>query len=246
MNLEILRKIGLTNGETRVYGSILELGSAPVSKIHERTGLERRSVYDILNKLIEKGLISYITEKKKKFYQISHPNKILTFIEEKEDELKNIKGDIKKEIPQILELYDSQKQQIKAEVYRGKEGIKSIFEDMLNYKKNYFIGGGFYIMDLLPYYWPQYNKRRIKKEVHWYSLSLYETKRREIPEKRFFDLKYLPEELSINPSVVFIFGNKIANVLWGKEWFAFIVESKEIADSYRRYHEYLWCNIAKK
>lgn len=95
-------------------------------------------------------------------------------------------------------------------------------------------------MDLLPNFWPQYNERRIKKKVFWHSLSLHETKKRKAPEKRLFRLKYLPKDLSVNPSVVFIFGNKVANVLWGEEWFAFMIESKEIAESYRKYFSYLW------
>jgi hypothetical protein len=116
---------------------------------------------------------------------------------------------------------------------------------MLNFKDNYFIGGGFYIMDLLPHFWPQYNERRIKKGVHWHSLSLYETKKREVPETRLLELRYLPKKLSVNPAVVFIFGDKIANVLWGEEWFAFMIDSKEIAESYKKYFKYLWDNVAK-
>ena len=33
---------------------------------------------------------------------------------------------------------------------------------MLNYKENYFIGGGWYIVKRFPYYWTKYNKRRIE------------------------------------------------------------------------------------
>jgi len=149
-------------------------------------------------------------------------------------------------LPSIEKIYESSKPKINLEVFRGKEGIKTVFEEMLNYKSNYFIGGGFYIMDLLPHYWQQYNERRIKKGVKWYSLSLHETKRRPVPETRLLELKYLPKEFSGGPSVVFIFGNKIVNVLWGEEWFAFMIESKEIAKSYKRYHKYLWNNVAKK
>lgn len=241
MEIKELRVLGLTKGEIKVYTAILNTGISAINDIHEKTGLERRAIYDIINKLIEKGLITYTVEKGKRTYQVAPPNKIQERVEEKKKEIKNLE----EQIPNIEDIYKSKKPKINLEVFRGKEGIKAIFEHMLNYKENYFIGGGYYIMDLLPHYWPQYNERRIKLGVKWYSLGRYETKKRKIPEKRLLQIKYLPKEFSGGPSVVFIFGNKIANVLWGEEWFAFMIESKEIADSYKKYFKYLWKKVAK-
>lgn len=240
MEIKELKILGLAQGEIKVYTAILNIGISSINEIHEKTGLERRAIYDIINKLIEKGLITYTIEKGKRTYQVAPPNKIKEEIEQKKKELEKLQNIL----PNIEKIYKSRKPKINLEVFRGKEGIKSLFEHMLNFKDNYFIGGGFYIMDLLPHFWPQYNERRIKKGVYWHSLSLYETKKRTVPETRLLELKYLPKELSVNPSVVFIFGDKIANVLWGEEWFAFMIESKEITDSYKKYFGYLW-KIAK-
>lgn len=150
-----------------------------------------------------------------------------------------------RKIPEIIRIYESSKPKIRAEVYRGKEGIKAIFEDMLAYKENYFIGGGWYIVKELPYYWLNYNKRRIESKVRWYNLVRYELRKTKIPEEKLMFVKFLPKEFSGNPAVVFIYGNKVVNVLWGEEFFAFMIESKEIAENYKKYHKYLWGNIAK-
>ena len=66
MNLEYLKELDLSDGQVRVYGAVLELGISTINKIQEKTGIERRNIYDILNKLIEKGLVTYITEKGKR------------------------------------------------------------------------------------------------------------------------------------------------------------------------------------
>ena len=87
MELEILRKIGLSNGEITLYSALLETGRAPVNKIHEKTGIERRNIYDILNKLIERGLITYIMENKRRLFQITHPTRIIGYLEEKKHDL---------------------------------------------------------------------------------------------------------------------------------------------------------------
>jgi len=241
MEIQELKSLGLTQGEIKVYSAILHIGLSNLSEIHSKTNLERRAIYDILNKLLSKGLVTYSIEKGKKNYGISPPNKIQEEIEQKKNELENLQ----RMMPQIELLYKTAKPKINLQVFRGKEGIKSLFEYMLNYQDNYFIGGGYYIMDLLPNYWPQYNERRIKKKVCWHSLALYGAKNRKLPEKRLLNIKYLPKELSVNPSVIFIFGDKIVNVLWGEEIFAVMIESQEFSESYKKYFKYLWSKVAK-
>jgi predicted transcriptional regulator len=239
MELKELKVLGLTNGEIRVYGAILALGISTINNIHERTGFERRAIYDIINKLIEKGFVTYTLERGKRTYQCAPPSKLKEEIHQKIKELKKTDS----LMPEISKLYNSSKPRINLEVFRGKEGMKSVFEDTLNYKDVYFIGGGYYIMDLLPFYWPHFNKRRIKLGVRWHNLARHETKGREIPEKRLMSMKYLPKDFSGSPSVIFIFGDKIVNVLWGDEWFAFMVQSKQIAENYKRYFNYLWKSL---
>jgi len=231
-----LKALGLTDGEIRVYSAILDLGSCGINKIHEKTGLERRTIYDVINKLIERGLISWTSENRKKTYRCSHPNKITSEIKAKEDELKKLEG----EIPGFIKKFNSKKPEVMAEVFRGQEGIKAIFEDTLNYKEVYFIGGGGYVIDKLPFYWENYNRKREKLGVKWMNLVRADIDEKNIPRGKFMFHKKLPNDFSGAPSVIFIYGNKVANVLWGEEFFAFVIESSEIADNYKRYHKHLW------
>ena len=60
----------------------------------------------------------------------------------------------------------------------------------------------------------------------------------------FFETKFLPEELE-SPAVINVYGERVVNVLWKKDYpLCFMLINKEIADSYRKYFEYLW-KIAK-
>lgn len=244
MALEIMRKIGLSDGEIKIYSSLLDLGISPVSKIHEKTGIERRNIYDILNKLIERGLVSYIKENKKRLFQISHPNKILGYIEEKKHELDKTKEEIGKEMPSIMEKFNFKKPDINAEIYRGIEGVKSVWEDMLNYKELYFIGSGRYVPKKLPIWFANWNNRRIKLRVKWFNLLRDELKK-DFKPLELENYRFLPKEFSGNPAAICIYGNKVVNLLLGEDFFAFVIENKEIAENYKKYHQYLWDNIAK-
>ena len=244
MNSEILSKLDFSRGEQEVYEVLLNSGRLPVSVIQEKTGIERRNIYDILSKLIDKGLVAYVTENKKRYFRITHPNKILGFIEDQESVLQEKKELVNEEMPELLELYNTSRSDIQAEIFRGKEGVKAVWEEMLNYNKNYFIGGGWYVIDEMPHYWRSYNRRRKEHGVHWYNLARYDVRKRKPPERKGISVRYLPKEFSGSPNVIFVYGNKVANVLWQGGFFAFVIENKEIADNYRRYHQYLWNKVA--
>ena len=245
MALEILRKIGLSEGEIKVYSALLDLGISPLNKVHEKTGIERRNIYDILNKLIERGLITYSVENKKRVFQISHPNKIIGYIEEKKHNLDETEKEIIKEIPSLTEKFNFKRPLINAEIYRGNEGVKAVWEDMLNYKAVYWIGSGRYVPKMLPHFFANWNKRRIELKVKWYNLLRYEL-RREIKPMPLEYVKFLPKEFSGNPTVIGVYGDKVVNFLFGDYFFAFLIENKGLAENYRLYHKYLWDNVAAR
>ena len=174
MHLEILRKIGLSEGEIIVYSALLELGRTPINKIHEKTGIERRNIYDILNKLVERGLVSYVKENKKRYFQIAHPSKIIGYIEEKKNNMEKIKKEVEHELPSMIQKFESKKSEINAEVYRGAEGIKAVWEDMLNYDEISWIGSGRYVPKKLPHFFTSWNRRRIKKKIKIFNLLRHE------------------------------------------------------------------------
>ncbi|MDD5133340.1 MAG: helix-turn-helix domain-containing protein [Candidatus Nanoarchaeia archaeon] len=244
MNLDILKKLGLSEGEIKVYNSLLEIGATSINKIHEKVGIDRRNIYDILNKLIERGLISYIEIGGKKTFNISNPNKIISYIEEKKLSLDEIKNEISKAIPQMQEIFRSEKQEMFAEIFKGAEGVKAVWEDLLNYDSIYWIGSGGYIPEKYPAFFKDWNKRRIKKKVKSYHLYRYE--KWYITSKSWFTgAKILPKEFSGNPTVTVIYGDKVGQMLLGENVSVFIIKSKELAENYKKYFKYLWENIAK-
>ncbi|MDO8623285.1 MAG: helix-turn-helix domain-containing protein [archaeon] len=244
MNLEILRKIGMSEGEIKVYGALLEIGVTSINNIHEKVGIDRRNIYDILNKLIEKGLVNYIDSNNRRIFKISNPNKILSYIEEKETTLEDIKKEMQKLIPDMQNIFESKKQEFQAMTYKGQEGIKAVWDDMLNYDSIFWIGSGMYVPDKFPAFFKDWDKRRKKKNVKSYHLFRHE-KREVVDKKIFSNGKFLPKEFSGNPIAIAIYGDKVVNFLFGENLFAFVIESRELAESYKNYHKYLWDKVAK-
>src|SRR3989344_926495 len=244
MDLEVLRKIGLSEGEIKVYKALLELGATSINNIHEKVGIDRRNIYDILNKLIEKGLVSYIEENRRKVFKISNPDKILSYIEEKKSGLDDVRGEVIKIIPAMQDIFKSKKQELFAEIFKGAEGIKAVWDDMLSYDAIYWIGSGLYVPQRFPAYWNEWNQRRIKRKVGSFHLFRYE-KRKEVDKSLFPTGKFLPREFSGNPTVTVTYGDKVAQMLLGKNIYVFVIQSRELAENYKGYHKFLWDNVAK-
>lgn len=249
MDLKELKKIGLTDSEIKVYKALLKLGSSSVSNIQEETNIERRYIYDVINKLIDKGLVSYTVEKGKKTFQITHPNKILGYIDEQKAKLDQNTQQIHNILPNILKLYEENKAEIKVEILRGKEGVKALGEDMLNFKSNYHIGGNGSVQQYMPIFWKHYNKKRIKKKVMWHDLIIEgtlmetfkdnESAKKELKEIKYYKYKTIPRELG-SPHAVSVYGDKIAMVLWSDSPFIIIIQNKDIAKFYLQHFKFLW------
>ena len=72
-----LKQAGLTENETKVYLALIESGPNLAGQISRKTGLHRRSVYDVTEMLIKKGLIGYILKNNRRYFEASNPNRIL-------------------------------------------------------------------------------------------------------------------------------------------------------------------------
>ena len=87
--MEILKKIGLTENEIKIYLDLLKSGSSTAYEISKRINIYRVHVYDKLEQLINKGLVTYIYKSSKKHFQATNPSKIKDHLEEKKKEIEN-------------------------------------------------------------------------------------------------------------------------------------------------------------
>ena len=93
-----LLKFGLTEGEAKVYLALLK-GSSAKSEIIKNSGISSSIVYEILEKLMRKGLASYtVIEGKKKFYA-ANPENLLDLIDKEIKRIEDNKRNGKKIIP---------------------------------------------------------------------------------------------------------------------------------------------------
>ena len=74
-----------------------------------------------------------------------------------------------------------------------------------------------------------------------YGTNLEDFKPKDIAKhkKDFYKYYQLPKNLQ-SPMVMIMFGNKVVQVLWNQQPFAFVLDSKELNESFMKYFHYFW------
>jgi len=237
-----LKEFGLTDKEIKVYLACIKLGTALVQDIAKKAGTYRTYTYEILKSLKEKGLVSYIIKSGKQYFEVARPEKLLNILKEK-------KQKIQKLMPQLETLYKSVVDKPKIEIYEGKEGIKTVIDDLIKTKKDISIYGSTRKqLRLLHFYFPNYIKRRVKAKTRIRVLTehtkateeLKKKDKTELRETRFFPRGIEP------PTATNIYGNKVAILSLEKELLGIIIESETIARTQRMIFDMLWQMAEKK
>lgn len=130
MELRELRKIGLTEGEIKVYESLLSIGKSATGKIMKKSNISSSKVYLILDKLIQKGLVSFVVENGVKHFQATNPKAILDYIEERKNELDETKWQFAKIVDKISSFVKEDEES--AQVYKGLRGISIAYNNILS------------------------------------------------------------------------------------------------------------------
>lgn len=244
-DIEALKKVGLTKNNRKVYLALIDSGESTVSDLVKKTGMHRSYIYDILDRLIDLGLIGFIIKNNKKYFDVASPEKLVEILETKEQDIRKAKEDINHILPQLKDRIKLNIEKQEARIFVGKEGIKSILEDILASKKDFLaFGAEGKFKDIFKWYFDNWQKRRTKLKVSYKIIYNEKLKgKRPTKEQRFVEVKFLPEEYEF-PATTLVYGNKIAIILWNDSPIGFVLESEGVMKSFLSYFHLLW-KIAK-
>ncbi|MFH0905840.1 MAG: helix-turn-helix domain-containing protein, partial [archaeon] len=130
--LEQLTKIGLTNGEAKVYLALLELESGTKTPIARISDVSSSKIYEVLDRLIRKGLVSKVKIKDTTHFKASEPNSLKDYILNEEKQILENKRILEEILPSLNERYLKPKERIDSEIYRGFKALENEIEYLIN------------------------------------------------------------------------------------------------------------------
>jgi sugar-specific transcriptional regulator TrmB len=237
--ISALQELNLSEREAKVYLHLLELGPSIASKTTARSSLNRTLVYDTLNSLIRKGLVTSTIKENVKYFSAIQPAKLLELLHEKERNLREI-------IPTLESLNRNAGEMTRVDVFSGKEGFKTFMNDLIKEGKTlYGLGYTAQGPQINPIFYNHWQKRRVQEKIARKYLVTQEVAQLPVTNDSLTEIRILPEGLEL-PSSTIVYGHKTLIFFpQEKELTAILIESKGIAKSHKEFFKLLW-KISKK
>lgn len=237
----ILRALGLTRLETRIYRMLLNQGASGVSDISRKTGIHRRNVYDSLERLGQKGLIAYIKENNRRVYSVTNPERI-------QEKLAQQQQEVSEALPDWLAKFHAVTEKKETLFYRGKAGLRLVFEDQIAEGKEVLVQATTTdVQKVLKHFFPRYQLLRKEKKIPTRMLfdASFASKqaRSSIRKLPLAKVRFI-QEFNKSPMSQYIYGDNVALVVWSEDPIAIVIRQKAVAEGFRANFEVLW-NMAK-
>lgn len=242
----LLRKIGLTDGEIKVYLALLKLGQTTVGPIGSESKVSKSKLYDILEKLSGKGLAGSIIKNGTKYFSASNPRMIVEYLNKQRAGLDETRIAVEKLLP-VLETHRASLGQKRiAELYEGFHGLKAVREELLLTLKK----GEELLVLVAPKlanekwepWFIDFHRRREARGVRM--RIIYNKDAAKFGEKRkqlkHTKVRYLPNEM-ISPNWIDVYKDAILFVLVIQDApVSLVIRDKSLAESFRSYFDIVW------
>jgi sugar-specific transcriptional regulator TrmB len=232
----VLTNLGLTDKEAKVYLSCTEIGTGVVSDIAHKAGINRVTAYDILEKLKTRGMVSYYTKKKIKYFSSIAPENLL-------EEFEKRTNDLRGSLPKFKTL-TGEINHPRIRYFEGLEGIKAIYADTLTSKGeilNY--SNSYEIRKQWPTYDQDYVAKRTEKQIYLRGICPKDKAGETVQahdQEYFREMRLIPSNQFDFTNEINVYDDKVAIISFKEELIGMIIESIEIANSQRAIFNMCW------
>ena len=238
MTIEIaLQEYGLTNKEIDVYVNLLRVGESSLQEISKKCKCPRTTVYNTLNYLISKGLVSKVDKEHIAYYAATDPNKMKEILERK-------KLLLEQALPELEAISGTLPKKTKVEVYEGAAGIFALYMEIFKeYEMKYWFGNFEKLKETLQHLLPLAREIRLNKKIPIKVIlepsddPIFHTKR----YKSITEMRQTPL-LKDFDGMVFIYGNgkKAAFFVSEKDTVGISIDNAQFAKSIKMIFELYW------
>ncbi len=248
MDIKVLQEIGLTDSEIRVYLALLKLGQTTAGHIVDKAKVTRSKIYDILERLKNKGLVSHIIKESTKYFSASDPNNIMKYLEEKEEKISEEKELVENILPELILQYKSPEKEKAAEIFTGIKGMKNAFNviiDRFEKDENYYAfgAGKGENVDQIQLFFAKLHLKRKEKKVKSF-IIFNESSRglfKEQEKSSFVEARYIKQS---TPAAINIYKDYTIIAILSEDPVTFLIKNKETAESFKEYFKVMW-KVAK-
>lgn len=249
MLAKLLSGLDINEEESQLYSFLLESGPLPAGKIATLIGCPRSSLYGVLSRLQERGLVGQSVHQGVKVFAAQDPTSVVLLFQRRIDELAANQSEYKKLLPSLLRHGSAGLLAPRFQVYEGGEGLKGVLQNMLLYS-NIETMALWPIKAMVEILGEQFfrhlNKERIKSRIYtraiWPASQTLDTRQHGYlgaGQGFLREIRIAPRNLTFSMGY-WIYADKVAFLSSKHESFGFIVQSRELVELQTVQFEVLW------
>lgn len=135
MDKSKLKALGLSDQEIKIYIALLEGGPLSASQLSKNTNTYRPYVYDTLENLIGKELVTHTIKESKKEFKCAPPSALNKLLKKEKDQLKQKQDIVDLLMPKLEKIYSKPFSEFIEERFEGENVINDFNNKILNLKK---------------------------------------------------------------------------------------------------------------
>jgi len=232
----VLEEFGLKERHARIYLACLELGTASIQRISQKSGFARSTCELVLKSLQSKGFVTAVRKKKTRCFCPEDPKKVISMAKTKAALLEEA-------LPQFSALYYKGGLFPNARVYEGDSGIRMVLQEILDEASSLISFGSVNdIREAVPDFFTRFSKERAARKIPLRVIlqdSPLARERQKTGPAQLREVRLLPPEYSC-PSVTYVWTDKIAMFSLREGKTAFVIESADLAHIQRTMFELIW------
>ena len=238
METKILEDIGLTKAEIKVYLALLEEGVSSAGSILDKAEIHNSVFHFNINRLIEKGLVSYVKKGKVRVYQAADPDNFLTYLKDKETQVAKLLPTLK-----ARQRFSKEKQEV--EFFEGLKGIINLVNTLIADARS---GDEFLFFPAevgedtkeIQDFYLQYDVKRREKGI--ITKGIASVKHKKIFESRkYLKMKYSSLPIPANQGIC---NNKMTIISWGEKPQGVLIHSKQMIAKQKEFFNALWESLS--
>ncbi|MGV8151281.1 MAG: TrmB family transcriptional regulator [Candidatus Woesearchaeota archaeon] len=236
MDTSILENLGLSSNEIKIYVALLEEGPSTAGSILKKANIQNSVFHFCINRLIQKGLVSYSKKNTFKIYQSAGPEQFRTFLKDKEKQLDIL-------IPELKAKQTLSKEKQEVELFEGIKGIITLLNILIEDAKK---GDEFLFFtpeleknDEIQKFYERYDTKRKDKGLIVKGIASKKLKQL-FDKRKYLKMKYTNNPVPANTGLC---TDKMAIINWGEKPKGVLIRSKDIVSKQKEFFNALWKNM---
>ena len=249
---KILEDIWFTKKEAIIYLAWIWLYNPTAISLSKKTGINRTTLYGIIEWLKQKWLISKWIIKNNTFFKFLPPEEIIHYLDRNKREINNDiekkKNIIENNLSALRSIKNSYITKPKVVFYEWKKAMREAYEDTLSSSDDIKAYANVEtVHEALPDFFPEYYIRR-KNAWIWIKAIMPNNEksilRKEKDSIELREIKLIDKDKYLFTPEINIYDNKILITSWLEEM-SIMIESKEISECFKKIHNLTW-DLLKK